>query len=101
MTAEEFLKERYIEEGTTVKSVIPGISTGYFNLVDLLQEYSQQNPTEEVREESIRKLFNERDSDGSYYEILKYRKDRLGIDNLSVPYDASEELAKAIIKLLR
>ena len=52
-----------------------------------------------MNREKIIEVLTERDKDGGYFEVLRYRKDRVGVNNLMTPYDATEELADAIMEL--
>lgn len=61
MNAKEYLKEKFIKNDVKVRSVIPGVSTGYFKLADLLEEYHRLKSKEEAEERykrAIRMLGN-------------------------------------------
>ena len=49
--------------------------------------------------EKVMEMLTKQDENGNYWEILRYDRKWIGVDNLPVPYDGTEELADAICSI--
>jgi hypothetical protein len=53
-----------------------------------------------LNREKVMEMLTKQDENGNYWEILRYDRKRIGVNNLLVPYDGTEELADAICNLI-
>jgi len=89
-TAKQFRKEKYGDQRHL-------FSDQEQELIDqMMEEYASQNTLDRDR---VMEILTKQDENGNYWEILRYKREIIGVDNLLTPYDGTEEFADAICSL--